>query len=113
MSPTSPAPYSVCLARFRFLESEQQKIRPVIAVGRPYGERRILMAIPVTSSAKAESVDVMIENWQVSGLLKPSVARTHRLSAILEEDLLEQIGTIDDKHQAAIKAALKNLLGLK
>lgn len=112
MSQITPKPFSVCLAKFRFLESDQQKIRPVIVVGRPYGERRILIAIPVSSSAKAEPVDVMLGNLQGTGLLKPSVARVHRLSSILQEDLLEEIGTIDSKHQEAIKSALRELLKL-
>ena len=102
--------FSICVARFRFIESDQQKLRPVIVVGRPYGSRRILMCIPISSSANAESIDVVLKNWQASGLLKPSVARVHRLSAILQEDLLEEIGTIDANHQEVIKLALRKLL---
>lgn len=94
------------------MESDQQKIRPVIVVSKPYGKRRILLAIPISSSSHAESVDVVLDKWQEVGLLKPSVVRVHRLSAMLEDDLLEEIGMVDDKHQAAIKAALKELLGL-
>lgn len=112
MAQVSVKPFTVCLAKFRFLESDQQKLRPVIIIGRPYGTRRILMAIPISSTANAETIDVVLENWQVTGLLKPSVARVHRLSAILQEDLLEEIGTIDKKHQAAVKSALKELFKL-
>jgi mRNA-degrading endonuclease toxin of MazEF toxin-antitoxin module len=112
VSPITPKPYTVCLARFRFLESEQQKIRPVIVVGRPYGERRILMAIPISSSSKAESVDVMLDNWEEAGLLKMSLARVHRLSAMLEDDLLEEMGSLNKKHQEAIETALRELLKL-
>jgi len=68
------------------------------------------MCIPISSSANAESIDVVLKNWQASGLLKPSVARVHRLSAILQEDLLEEIGTIDANHQEVIKLALRKLL---
>lgn len=102
--------FSICLAKFRFIESDDQKLRPVIVVGRPYGKRPILMAIPISSSAQAETVDVVLENWKVNGLLKPSVARVHRLSAILEQDLLEVVGTIDSKHKDAIRSAMKELL---
>jgi hypothetical protein len=70
------------------------------------------MSIPVTSSSEQEPVDVLLQNWRNSGLLKPSVARVHRLSAILQNDLLEEIGSIDKKDQAAIKSALKELLML-
>ena len=70
------------------------------------------MAIPVSSTARTEPVDVVLENWQEFGLLKPSVARIHRLSSILEYDLLEEIGTVDDKHTQTIKEALRNLLDL-
>ena len=63
MSQTTPL-YSVCLAKFRFIESNLYKIRPVIIVGQPHGKRRIVMVIPVSSLLQAESVDVVLENWQ-------------------------------------------------
>ncbi|HUD07014.1 MAG TPA: type II toxin-antitoxin system PemK/MazF family toxin [Candidatus Saccharimonadales bacterium] len=112
MAKVGVQPFTVCLAKFRFLESDQYKIRPVIVVGQPYGVRQVLMSIPVTSSSEQEPVDVLLQNWRNSGLLKPSVARVHRLSAILQNDLLEEIGSIDKKDQAAIKSALKELLML-
>jgi hypothetical protein len=84
----------------------------VIIVGHVYGAQRILVAIPVSSSSDAESVDIVLQNWRIAGLLKSSVARVHRLSAILQEDLLEEIGSIDKKDQAAIKSALKELFVL-
>jgi len=102
----------VCLAKFRFLESDKHKLRPVIIIGHAYGARRILIAVPVSSSSNAESVDVILQNWQVAGLLKSSVARLHRLSAVLQEDLLEEIGSIDKKDQASIRSALKELFTL-
>ena len=112
MEKVSVQPFTVCLAKFRFLESDQYKIRPVIIIGRPYGLRQILMVIPVSSLSKSESVDVLLQSWQDVGLLKPSMARVHRLSAILQEDLLEEIGLINEKDQASIKKALKKLLAL-
>jgi mRNA-degrading endonuclease toxin of MazEF toxin-antitoxin module len=103
-------PYTACLAKFRFLESEQFKVRPVIVVGHPYGARQIVVVIPVSSSAGAESIDVVLQNWRAAGLLKTSVARVHRISATMQKDLLEEIGSIDKIDQTAIKSALKKLL---
>ena len=103
-------PFTVCLAKFRFLESDQYKIRPVIIIGYPYGVRQILMAMPVSSSSDPEPIDVVLQKWRDGGLLKPSVARVHRLSAILQKDLLEEIGSIDEEDQTVIKSALKELL---
>jgi mRNA-degrading endonuclease toxin of MazEF toxin-antitoxin module len=103
-------PYTVCLAKFRFLESEQFKVRPVIVARHPYGTRQVVAVIPISSSAGAESIDVVLQNWQAAGLLKASVARVHRISATLLKDLLEEIGSIDKIDQAAIKVALKELL---
>ncbi len=104
--------FTVCLAKFRFIESDQFKIRPVIIVGFPHGERQILMVIPITSSAEPEPIDVTLKNWQDVGLLKPSVARVHRLTAVLQKDLLEEIGSIDKNDQVNIRVALKELLVL-
>jgi hypothetical protein len=104
--------FTIYVARFRFLESSQQKLRPVIAIGKLYGEHRILAVIPVSASAHQEIVDVSITNWRQCGLLKPSVARVHRLTAMLEADLLQELGAVDDAHRAAITNNLKSMLGI-
>jgi mRNA interferase MazF len=110
VTPVNIQPYTVCLAKFRFLESDKHKLRPIIIVGYPHGIRRILIAIPISSSSEAEPIDIVLQNWHAAGLLKASVARVHRLSAIMQEDLIEAIGSIDKKDQAAIRLALKELL---
>lgn len=112
MSQITPNVFSICLGKFRFLESDQQKIRPVIVVSKPHGNRRILMAIPISSSSKAESVDVALQDWQEHNLLKPSIARVHRLSAMLENDVLEEIGMLGEEQVRSIKASLKQLLDI-
>ncbi len=70
------------------------------------------MVIPITSSAEPEPIDVTLQNWQDVGLLKPSVARVHRLTAVLQKDLLEEIGSIAKNDQVNIRVALKELLVL-
>ncbi len=105
--------FSVYLARIDYLETGQQKLRPVIAVSKPYGKHDVVIVIPVSSQLIQSEVDVCINDWQHSGLLKPSVARVHRLTSILRADLIEKIGEMSQKDQTALLESLKQLLELK
>jgi len=104
--------FAIFLASTRFLESGVQKLRPVIAVSKPYGKHNVVIVIPVSSQPDLAEVDVVLEDWKDAGLLKPSVARIHRLTAILRADLIEQIGEITPKDEAKIINALRQLLEL-
>ncbi len=89
-----PVLYGVYLAKFPFLETNEAKIRPVIIVGSPLGEFGITAIVPVSSKPEKQLVDHELINWKESGLLKPSVARVHRISTITQENLDTYLGNL-------------------
>jgi mRNA interferase MazF len=104
--------YGIYLAAFPFLDAAQTKLRPVIVVSQPQGPHAIIVIVPISSKGVTEPVDVTITHWQSAGLAKPSVARIHRLTSFLQQDLISQLGTLNSDDCQNIQHALKNLLTL-
>lgn len=102
----------VYLARFRFLESVGYKIRPVIVLTAPRGLYNTVIVVPVSSQLTLEDVDVLINDWQDLGLKQPSVARLHRLTAVMGDNILEEIGQLSTSDTQTIHASLRGLLHL-
>ena len=103
--------YGIYLAAFPFLDSNQTKLRPVIVVSQPYGPFNIVTVIPISSKNNVVApVDVAIIHWQKAGLVKPSVARVHRLTSFLQEDLVSQLGELNSRDIQELKRALGILL---
>jgi len=105
-------PYGIYLARFQFLDSNTYKIRPVVVVGQPKGPHKIVLAVPLSSKTNHEDIDVIVEDWQASGLAKPTVARVHRLTALLGGNILETLGQLDEQDVESLKRALRQALKL-
>jgi mRNA interferase MazF len=102
--------YGVYTARFPFLETDKDKIRPVVVVSKSHGKHNIVSAVPVSAQADREDVDIEFQDWQNAGLVKPSVARVHRLTALLQSELTSQLGVLSAKDQTNLLEALKKLL---
>lgn len=108
----NPKLYGVYLAKVGFLESPGFKIRPIIIVSKPRGSFKTVMAIPISTQTDQTDIDILIHDLSGTGLLKPSVARVHRLAATAGSQILEEIGLISVENQQAIQLALKKLLNL-
>lgn len=104
--------FGVYTAKFPFLENDKEKVRPVIVVSKPYGRYNIVTVVPLSARTKQEEVDIALFEWQYAGLMGPSIARVHRLSALLQSELTSQLGNLGEKDQADLLEALKKLLGL-
>lgn len=107
-----PKVFGVYTARFPFLDSEETKIRPVIVMSAPQGPHKIIAIVPVSSRPTCESVDVAIAKWSEAGLLKPSVARVHRLTTMLQADLIADLGSLDQAEVQALQTSLRKYLDL-
>ena len=107
-----PVLYGVYLAKFPFLDTNESKIRPVIVVGSPVGDFGITAIVPVSSRLEKQSVDHELLNWNEAGLLKPSVARVHRISTITQENLDAYLGRLSEQDVKSLKSALAKLLSL-
>ena len=106
------AQWGVYLAEFPFAESQSSKFRPVIALSQPRGIHNLIVAIPISTRPKTESVDTILKDWQASGLVKSSVARTHRLTVLMQANLKSQLGVLSAYDQQQIKSALLELFQL-
>lgn len=91
---TKPKLYGVYTARFPFLETKKSKIRPVIIISAPYGVHNIVAIVPISSKSKREAIDVSLDDWQLEGLLRESMARVHRMTTMLTSDLLADLGSL-------------------
>jgi mRNA-degrading endonuclease toxin of MazEF toxin-antitoxin module len=99
-------------ARFRFIEGTGSKIRPVIVVSRPVGAFNVVSVVPLSSSNALTNADIALDDWKAAGLRVPTVARVHRITAFLQEDLNALLGTLSMRDSAKLDAALRNHLGL-
>ena len=109
---SEPILFGLYTAQFPFLDTVETKIRPVIVVSKPHGKHHIVAIIPVSSQTKREEVDVALKQWGREGLLKPSVARVHRLTTMLQSDLFAELGTLQTDDVQMIKKSMRNLLNL-
>lgn len=109
---STPSLYGVYTAQFPFLDSQDAKLRPVIVVSKPYGEHNIVGIVPVSSQPTHEIVDVVLSYWENEGLLKPSVARVHRLTTMLQADLISELGSLQPDDTEALQVALRDFLQL-
>lgn len=87
-------------------------MRPVIVVSKPRGQHKVVVVIPISSKNTVEDVDILLRRWSDEGLLKPSVARLHRLTTMLQADLITELGVLSQEDIENLQVALKKLLNL-
>jgi mRNA interferase MazF len=109
---SEPKVFGVYTAQFPFLDSEEMKIRPVIVISKPQGPHKVIAIVPVSSRPIREEVDTTIAKWSEAGLLKPSVARVHRLTTMLQADLIAELGALDQKEIRTLQVSLRKYLDL-
>ena len=107
-----PILYGVYAAEFPFFESGEEKVRPVIVVSGAIGKHGIVAVVPITSKTDKQSIDVTMISWRNSGLLRPSVARVHRLSTILQSKLGSYLGTLALDDTKRLKESTRQFLDL-
>lgn len=104
--------YGVYTANFQFLDSTEAKVRPVIVVSSPQGRYGVTAVVPVSSRAEREAVDVAISGWNEAGLIKASVARVHRLTTMLETDLVAYLGELHGLDVGELQGSMRRFLNL-
>jgi mRNA-degrading endonuclease toxin of MazEF toxin-antitoxin module len=109
---SQPILYGVYAAEFPYLESIEDKVRPVIVVSASIGKHGIIAVVPVTSKTYKQSIDSNITSWGDSGLLRPSVARVHRLSTILQSKLGTYLGALESDDTKELKESMRQFLAL-
>lgn len=107
-----PKLFGVYTAQFPFLDIQETKIRPVVIISKPQGQHKVLVVVPISSKSIVEEIDVTLRHWSDEGLLKPSVARVHRLTTMLQTDLVAELGELTQEDKQSLLAALRRLLNL-
>lgn len=104
--------FGVYTAKFPFLDSSKVKVRPVIVLSMPYGRHATIAVVPISSRIDLEPVDITIKGWANAGLLKPSVARVHRVTTMLQIDLIAELGILELQDIKNLKASMRLLFNL-
>lgn len=104
--------FGVYTAQIPFLGTQGAKVRPVIVVSKSYGQHGVIAIIPISSKVTRETVDTAIDSWKAAGLMKSSIARVHRLTTMLQSDLIAELGKLEMRDVDAIKASVKTFLSL-
>ncbi len=107
-----PVIFGVYTAKFPFLETNKDKVRPVIVVSKPHGQHNAIIVVPVSAKLERTDVDVELLDWRNVGLVRPSIGRVHRLSALLQSDLTSQLGKLSAGDQAKLQKGLIKLLNI-
>ncbi len=103
----------IVLVPFPFTNQSTTKKRPAVVVSsKPYNsERPDLIILAVTSQLKPSTAfgEVIIEDWRVAGLLKPSAIKP--VVTTIEKGLvLKRLGRLTERDQNALRENLEMIL---
>ena len=79
----------IYLCRFPFTDGVGFKIRPALFL---FELDQDAIICRVTGKARTGQMDVLIENWQEAGLLKPSIARVDRIITAEKTVFIRSLG---------------------
>ncbi len=97
----------ILLLKFPFTDGHTYKRRPALLIN-DYDDGDIIVC-RITSKIYNSSQDILIDDWEKSGLKLPSIVRVHKI-ATLEKGLVELIiGKIEEPLKIKIKTILANL----
>ncbi len=105
---------TIVLVPFPFTDQSASKQRPAVIVSsRAYHRaRRDIILMPITSQLRGANLfgDVPVQDWQAARLLMPSAVKP--IFATLDQSLiLKPLGQLATQDQAALRAAITQLLG--
>jgi len=104
----------IILVPFLFTDQSITKKRPaVVTSSKAYNaERPDLIIMAVTSQIKSASVigEVIIQDWQAAGLLKPSAIKPV-ITTIEKPLVIKAMGRLKEEDQKALQDSLKEILG--
>ena len=114
-TPTMPFEFGdVVLVPFPFTNQAARKQRPAIVISNATynGARPDVILMAVTSRMRADPIpgDAVLQDWQVAGLIKPSLAKP--VFATFEQGIvIRRLGTLAAGDRAAVRDALAASIG--
>jgi mRNA interferase MazF len=104
----------IILVPFPFTDQSATKKRPAVVISsKPYNQGRPdLIIMAVTSKIKPISIigEVIIQDWQEAGLLKPSAIKPV-VTTIEKPLVIKTMGRLNDNDRIALQESLKAILG--
>jgi len=104
----------VVLVSFPFTDQSAAKQRPAVVVSSAAYHRArpdlIIMAITSQLRPAASLGEVVLQDWQAAGLIKPSVVKP--VIATVEQRLVRKaLGTLSSSDQQRLREAIKQIVG--
>jgi len=96
---TSIVPGDVCLARIPFTSGEADKVRPVVVL---WLDGLDCVVCAVTTARPRGPRDLLLEDWESAGLVRPSTCRLGRLNTMELKLLTRRIGRLTDADARAV-----------
>lgn len=62
-----------------------------------------------TSQAKQTDYDIVVEDWQIAGLLRPTIIRVHKLTTLETKLVKRKMGMLSTKDSARLSFVLAKL----
>lgn len=104
----------IILVPFPFTDQSTSKKRPAVVISsKTYNtERPDLIIMAVTSQIKPASVigEVIIQDWQAAGLLKPSAIKPV-ITTIEKPLVIKTMGRLKEDDQKTLKESVRKILG--
>lgn len=104
----------IVLVPFSFTDQSATKKRPAVVISsNAYNsERPDLIIMAVTSQIKPTSVigEVIVQDWQGAGLLKPSAIKPV-ITTIEKPLVIRTMGRLKEGDQKAVRGSLEGILG--
>ena len=105
---------AIILVPFPFTDQTQTKKRPAVVISsHSYNsERPDLIIMAVTSQIKPTAIigEVIVQDWQAAGLLKPSAIKPV-ITTIEKPLVIKSMGRLKEDDQKVLLECLKSILG--
>ena len=99
----------VFICQFPFTSGTGGKIRPALVL---FDLAQDAVICRVTSVPRSGPLDVALNDWQATGLLKPSIARLDRLVTAEKTIFLRRLGVLSAADLAAVRSAWNSQMKL-
>ena len=104
----------IVLVPFPFTDQSAVKKRPAVIVSSDtYNSKRpdiIIMAVTSQMQSASYFGDIIVNNWQNAGLLKPSVIKPI-FTTVEKKLIIKKLGALDNEDQMSLKESLRDIIG--
>ena len=104
----------IVLVPFPFTDHSAVKKRPAVIVSSDtYNSKRpdiIIMAVTSQMQSASYFGDIIVNNWQNAGLLKPSVIKPI-FTTVEKKLIIKKLGALDNEDQMSLKESLRDIIG--